>query len=170
MADLTPPDPASADWLGLSERELPVTGALGWASVPGCGAIVTFCGLVRDHSEGRPGVVALEYEAYPEQVGPRLAAIAEEARRRWPDIGRVALLHRTGSLGVGEVSVVVVVSAPHRPQAFAAAAYGIDAIKATVPIWKLETWEGGRSFSECTHPVTTADGVAGPVAAPAEAR
>jgi molybdopterin synthase catalytic subunit len=74
----------------------------------------------------------------------------------------VALLHRIGTLAVGEVSVVVVVSAPHRPEAFAAAAFGIDAIKASVPIWKLETWEGGRSFSECVHPLTVAGAVPGP--------
>ena len=155
---LAPPtDTGVDDWLGLAPRALPVAEALSWATRPWCGAVVTFCGVVRDHSEGRPGVVSLHYEAYEEQVRPRLAAVAAEARRRWPELGRLALLHRVGGLGVGEVSVVVVASTPHRPAAFAAASYGIDAIKATVPIWKLETWEGGRAYSECGHIIGSAD-------------
>lgn len=162
MASATPSGPVAGDWLGLAEGPLPAAEALAWAVTPSCGAVVTFCGVVRDHSEGRPGVVALEYEAYAEQVRPRLASIAAEARRRWSDIGRVALLHRVGPLAVGEISVVVVVSTPHRADAFAAASYGIDAVKATVPIWKLETWEGGRSYSECTHPLDTAAAVPAP--------
>ena len=95
----------------------------------------------------------LEYEAYEDEVGPRLAAIAADARRRWPVLGRVALLHRVGCLTVGETSVVVVVSAPHRPEAFDAARFCIDTLKSTVPIWKRETWEGGSDWATCSHPV-----------------
>jgi molybdopterin synthase catalytic subunit len=129
---------------------------MAWAGRPSCGASVLFSGTVRDHAEGRPGVSSLEYEAYEEEVVPRLAAIAAEARARWPVLGRVAMLHRTGSLGVGETSVVVVVSAPHRPEAFSAARYCIDTLKATVPIWKRETWESGSDWSTCAHPVDEA--------------
>ena len=131
------------DWIALSDEPLPTASALDWSTLPGCGAQVLFRGTVRDHAEGRPGVTELEYEAYPEAATERLTAVVAEARRRWPEIGRVALLHRTGRLQVGECSVIVVVSAPHRGAAFEAAEWCIDTLKATVPIWKRETWEGG---------------------------
>jgi molybdopterin synthase catalytic subunit len=67
--------------------------------------------------------------------------------------GRIALLHRVGPLGVGDVSVVVVASSPHRPEAFEAARHGIDTLKATVPIWKRETWDGGVDWGTCAHDV-----------------
>ena len=126
---------------------------MAWAGLPSCGAVVLFNGTVRDHAEGRPGVSSLEYEAYEEEVVPRLAAIAAEARARWPVLGRVALLHRTGALVVRETSVVVAASAPHRPEAFSAARFCIDTLKATVPIWKRETWEGGTDWGTRSHPV-----------------
>ena len=103
-------------------------------------------------------MTALEYEAYEDAVEPRLAAVAAEARRRWPSVGRVALLHRVGRLEVGEASVLVAVSAPHRDEAFAAARYCIDTVKETVPIWKREEWEGGGDWSPRSHPVTEAAG------------
>lgn len=139
--------------MGLGHEPLAVQAPLEWAVRPDCGAVVLFAGVVRDHAEGRPGVTALEYEAYEGEVEPRLAAIAAEARRRWPATGRLALLHRTGRLVVGETSVVVVASAPHRDDAFAAARWCIDTLKATVPIWKRETWAGGEDWSLCAHPV-----------------
>ena len=126
---------------------------MAWAERPYCGAVVLFTGTVRDHAEGRPGVTALEYEAYEEEVVPRLADIAGEARRRWPVLGRVAVLHRVGALDVGETSVLVAVSAPHRAEAFDAARFCIDTLKTTVPIWKRETWEGGSDWALCSHPV-----------------
>lgn len=143
------------DWLGLTAEPLPVAATLDWATLPSCGGIVLFTGTVRDHADGRPGVSLLEYEAYEEQVVPKLEAIAAEARRRWPELGRIALLHRVGPLEVGEPSVVVTVSAPHRPEAFDAARFGIDTLKATVPIWKRETWEGGTDWGTCAHDVDT---------------
>jgi molybdopterin synthase catalytic subunit len=117
--------------------------ALDWAVRPGCGAVVSFVGTVRDHAEGRPGVTGIEYEAYADHVEPRLSAIASAARDRWDRLGRVVLLHRVGPLGVTEASVVVVTSAPHRDEAFTAARFCIDTLKATVPIWKRESWSGG---------------------------
>lgn len=127
--------------------------ALQWAVLPSCGAVVLFCGTVRDHAEGRPDVTRLTYEAYDEEVQPRLAAIAAEARRRWPTLGRLAILHRTGTLAVEEVSVAIVASAPHRAEAFDVARYAIDTVKTTVPIWKREVWSGGEDWSTCDHPV-----------------
>lgn len=131
------------DWVTLSDQPLPVTAVYEWVVRPDCGGVVVFSGTVRDHAEGRPGVSLLEYEAYESQVLPRLQAIVDHARKQWVDIGRYALLHRIGPMQVTESSVVVAVSTPHRAEAFEAARYGIDTLKATVPIWKREHWEGG---------------------------
>jgi molybdopterin synthase catalytic subunit len=146
------------DWIGLEAEPLPVDAALGWSVRPDCGAQVLFSGTVRDHAEGRPGVSQLEYEAYVDQVKPRLLRIAGEARSRWPALGRIVLLHRIGVLSVGECSVLVVVSSPHRPEAFEAARWCIDTLKATVPIWKRETWEGGVDWGTLAHDVAEVEG------------
>jgi len=132
---------------------------MGWVTLPGCGAQVVFSGTVRDHAEGRSGVSRIEYEAYTEQVEARLADIAREARHRWPMVGRIALLHRVGELTVGEISVLVVVSAPHRAEAFEAARWAIDVLKETVPIWKRETWEGGADWATGAHDLAEIAGV-----------
>jgi len=139
------------DWVELSDRPIQVADILSWVAQPGCGAIDIFCGTVRNHSDGRPGVEKLEYEAYESVVVPRLTEIALEARRRWADIGRLAMVHRTGPLTVGEISVVVAVSTPHRAESFAATQWCIDTLKATVPIWKREIWEGGEDWGLCAH-------------------
>jgi molybdopterin synthase catalytic subunit len=149
LTELTPPK--SGDWVGVGTGSLPVEAAWRWAILPGCGGIVTFCGTVRDHSEDRPGVTWLEYEAYVEQVAPRLTRVAASARERWGEIGRLVLLHRVGRLEVGDVSVVVVASTPHRAEAFAAAQFCIDTLKHTVPIWKRETWSGGTDWTLCSN-------------------
>jgi molybdopterin synthase catalytic subunit len=149
---LDPPD-GRDDWVGITTDALAVGAVATFVERADCGASVVFTGAVRDHSEGRAGVRSLEYEAYEEEVTPRLASIAAEARSRWPTVGRLALLHRTGLLAVGEASVVVAVSAPHRDAAFEAARFCIDTLKATAPIWKREAWEGGEDWSSCTHPV-----------------
>lgn len=133
-------------WVGLTSDPVPVTQASDWVIVPNCGAAVTFNGVARDHSEGRPDVSALEYEAYVEQVEPRLLAIADEARVRWPDLGRIAMIHRMGPVDISDSAVVVAVSSPHREHAFLAAKFCIDTLKATVPIWKREAWDGGESW------------------------
>ena len=105
--------------------------------------MVTFTGTVRDHAEGREGVTGLVYEAYEEHAVARLAAVATEVRGRHPGVGRLAVLHRVGPLGVTDAAVVVTASAPHRDEAFAAARLAIDATKASVPIWKRETFGAG---------------------------
>lgn len=139
------------DWIALTEEPLPVTEATTWATTPSSGAVVTFLGVVRDHSEGRPGVTGLTYEAYDEVARARMGEIAEEVRRRWPAIERLALLHRTGKLELSEPSVAVVMSSPHRPEAFEAARFAIDTLKETVPIWKREHWAGGDDWGLCAH-------------------
>lgn len=138
--------PLDDTWLGLSEEPLPLTAVSEWAVRPHCGALVVFTGTVRDHAQGRPEVSSLEYEAYVEAVEPRLKVVADDARCRWPDLGRLAMLHRIGLLAIEEAAVVVAASAPHRGDAFAAARFCIDAVKESVPIWKMETWNGGQSW------------------------
>jgi molybdopterin synthase catalytic subunit len=84
----------------------------------------------------------LEYEAYEEHVEKVLRSVADEAREKWPSVGRIVLLHRVGEIAIGESAVVVAVSAPHRPEAFEAARHCIDTVKKTAPIWKREAWSG----------------------------
>lgn len=139
-------------WVGLSDADLPLAEVSAWAVRPDCGAVVTFSGTARDHSTGRDGVEVLEYEAYEEQVLPRLAALADEVRLRWPDVGRIAMIHRVGPVPIGSSAVVVAVSSPHRDAAFLAARFCIDTLKATVPIWKRERWRDGESWGlEAQH-------------------
>lgn len=140
------------DWVAIAAGPLPVGRATDWAVRPDCGAVVTFSGTARDHAEGRTGVTGLVYEAYEEQVVPRMAAIAVEARARW-DVGRLVLLHRVGPVAVGESSVVVVASSAHREEAFAAARFAIDRLKATVPIWKRERWDDGDDWGQGAVPI-----------------
>lgn len=137
---------ANDTWIGLSEEPLPLDDVTAWVQRPDCGAVVTFTGMVRDHSEGRPVVSELEYEAYEGEVERRLGQLADDMRARWPDLGRIALLHRSGVLALGDIAVVVAVGAPHRDAAFEACRHGIDTLKATVPIWKRERWSGGESW------------------------
>ena len=132
--------------MALTDEALPVGAATDWAVRPDCGAVVVFTGTVRDSADGRDGVTLLEYEAYAEPAVARMTELADEARTRWPGVGRVALLHRTGPLRVTEPAVVVAVSAPHRGEAFDAARWCIDTLKATVPIWKKETWADGEDW------------------------
>jgi molybdopterin synthase catalytic subunit len=162
VPELPPTD--TDDWFGLGDGELPATAALDWAVRPDCGAVVLFSGTARDHSAGREGVTELEYEAYEEHVVPRFAAIAAEARSRWTTVGRIALLHRLGPVPVGTSSVIVVVSAPHRGEAFEAARFCIDTLKATVPIWKREVWDGGESWALDAQHIVDVDELAPPSA------
>jgi molybdopterin synthase catalytic subunit len=113
-----------------------------------CGAVVTFLGTVRDLT-GEHVTVALDYEAYPAMAEKKLAEIEQDTRSRWP-VGDVVLVHRLGHLEVGEVSVAVAVSCPHRADAFAACRHAIDRLKELVPIWKKENWADGST--EWVHP------------------
>ncbi len=114
---------------------------------PAAGCTVLFTGTVRDHSPGRDGVSQLEYEAYDEVVEEKLRDIAVEAMERW-SILKVAAVHRTGSLSIGESAVMVAVSSAHRTDGFPAARYIIDELKSRAPIWKKEHWPGGAEWVE----------------------
>jgi molybdopterin synthase catalytic subunit len=115
---------------------------------PDCGAVVTFLGTVRDLTDGRV-TVALDYDAYPGMAEKKMAAIEADTRSRWP-VGGMMMVHRLGHLEVGDVSVAVAISCPHRGQAFDACRYAIDQLKEFVPIWKKENWADGST--EWVHP------------------
>lgn len=151
-------NPMVRDRVELSDVALNVGGMYEWVLDDGCGAVVVFSGTVRDHADGRAGVVSLEYEAYREVALRRMNEVVAEARRRHPSLGRVAVAHRVGELGLKESSVVVAVSAPHRPEAFDAARFCIDAIKGSVPIWKKERWADGVDWgTNATSPIPVAE-------------
>ena len=115
---------------------------------PHCGAVALFLGTVRDLT-GDQVTAFLDYDAYPPMAEKKLAEIEAEVRSRWP-VGDVAMVHRLGRLAVGEVSVAVAVSCPHRADAFAACRHAIDRLKELVPIWKRENWADGTT--EWVHP------------------
>ncbi|MEJ6510837.1 MAG: molybdenum cofactor biosynthesis protein MoaE [Acidimicrobiales bacterium] len=146
--------PTSEDWIALTDQSLDVGIATDWVALPGCGAVVVFSGLVRDHADGSSGVTHIDYEAWAEQVIPRLTAVADEARRRWPDLGRVALWHREGRVLLSGSSVVVAVSSPHRGAAFDACEFAIDTLKESVPIWKKEFFDGGSQWARAAQHIT----------------
>ena len=108
---------------------------------PTTGATCTFLGTTRDHNDGRT-VTELEYEAYPEMAVAEMRKIGDEARQRWP-ITHIAIVHRIGVVPIGEASVVIAVSSPHRVAAFEACHFAIDRLKETVPVWKRELFEDG---------------------------
>ena len=115
---------------------------------PKAGAVVLFLGTTRVQNEGRR-VVRLEYEAFAGMAEREMATLAARARRRWR-LCRVAMVHRTGVVPVGQVSVGVAISSGHRPEAFAAGRWLIDRLKKTVPIWKREHFRGGRVWIGAT--------------------
>jgi molybdopterin synthase catalytic subunit len=122
---------------------LDATEALAFVGDPGVGGTCVFLGTVRDRSEAGE-VTSLTYEAWDELALRRLEEIAGEMLERWP-LSRVAILHRTGELPVGEISVVVACSSPHRAEAFEACRHGIERLKEDVPIWKKEHLVAGES-------------------------
>lgn len=156
--DPSVPEPPAGDrWVACVDAPLDAGVASAWVVDPACGAVVTFTGTARDHAGDRTGVHLLEYEAYEEHVVPALDRVADALFARWP-VGRAALWHRTGVLAVTDVAVVVAVSTPHRGEAFDAARWAIDEIKATAPIWKREHWDGGVDWGRCDHGAERSDG------------
>jgi len=112
------------------------------------GAVVLFLGTVREMTDGRK-TVALDYEAYPAMAQTKMAELEADARNKWP-VDNVGIVHRLGHLEVGDVSVAVAISCPHRQQAFEAGKFLIDQLKLTVPIWKKENFSDGTT--EWVHP------------------
>lgn len=130
----------------LSSDPIDLTDVVAAVSDPAAGATAAFLGLTRNHNQGRV-VTLLEYEAYPGMAEQEMERIGLEAARRWA-IHKIAVVHRTGPVPVGEASVAIAVSAAHRKEAFAACEFIIDRLKETVPIWKKEYFEGGDAWIE----------------------
>jgi molybdopterin synthase catalytic subunit len=128
-----------------------------WATTPGTGAVVTFTGTVRDHSDGLHAVVAIDYEVFERAARSRLWELGSRALGTFDGLGRVALIHRQGSVALGEGSVWVVVSAAHRGDAFEAATYCIDVLKEALPVWKREVTQDGVSHSAPGTPIADLD-------------
>jgi molybdopterin synthase catalytic subunit len=110
------------------------------------GAAVVFFGVVRNHNLGRK-VERLEYDAYAEMAEKEMQKIAAEVRSQWP-VTDIAIQHRTGRLEIGEASLLVAVSSPHRREAFGAASALVNRFKETVPVWKKEVFEAGEEWLE----------------------
>jgi len=112
------------------------------------GAVVLFLGTVREMTAGKQ-TVALDYDGYPEMAKVKMGELESQARERFPVI-EVTIMHRLGHLELGDISVAVAVSSPHRADAFEAGRFIIDTLKETVPIWKKENWADGST--EWVHP------------------
>ncbi len=130
----------------LTRKPLNRDTLIGAVSHPSVGGIVVFEGVVRDNARGKQ-IRYLEYEVYPEMAEQQICTIIAEAERRW-GVERVAVAHRFGRLEIGEASVIIVVAAPHRAEAFDACRYIIDTLKTTVPIWKKEVASNGEEWVE----------------------
>ena len=138
--------PEGDDWVGLSADPLPVGAVTDWVGRPDCGAS-------RSSAATPATTPAIARASTSWSTRPTRSRPCRGCRPWWPrcgpagpTVGRVAILHRTGALAVGDTAVVVAVSTPHRAEAFAAARFAIDAVKASVPIWKKERWDGGDDW------------------------
>jgi molybdopterin synthase catalytic subunit len=147
------PSTSASTWVAVTETPLSSDELSAWVVRPNCGAIVTFSGVVRDHSRARDEVLALEYETSTKLAERRIYEIVAVVRKRWPSLEGVAIHHRIGRVELSETTVIVAVSSPHRSDAFDAARFCIDTLKETVPMWKREIWEGGSAWSEETSPL-----------------
>jgi molybdopterin synthase catalytic subunit len=133
----------------LTTDPIDVTTALNYLQSEQAGAIDLFLGVVRDNTQERP-VDRLEYEAYDRMAISEMQKIAHEAQQQWP-ILRYAIIHRKGTLQIGEMAVLIGVATAHRADAFDACRYIIDTIKKTVPIWKKEVFTSGEEWVNA-HP------------------
>lgn len=133
----------------ISQQQLNITSCIEWVMSPDTGGLDVFIGTVRNATKGKP-VIRLEFEAYEPMAIAELEKILKQVTDRWP-VQKVLIHHRTGILQVGEVPVVIAVSAAHREAAFEACRYIIDTLKETVPIWKKEVFEDGEVWV-AAHP------------------
>jgi molybdopterin converting factor subunit 1 len=141
---LIPPVSGGVDIYDVTDAPLSLDALVAAVGQNSSGAIASFLGVVRGHARGRQ-VDHLEYDAYSEMAVAKMRQIGDEIRSRWP-VDRVAILHRVGSLGVGEASVAIVIGSPHRHEALQACAYAIERLKEIVPIWKKEIWSDGAEW------------------------
>jgi len=137
--------------VSLTDQSIEPAAILAQVASRDAGAVVLFLGTTREFTHGRR-TASLDYECYPEMAEKKLAELEAEARRRWPLTG-CSIVHRLGHLELGEASIAIAVSSPHRHDAFAAGQWLIDTIKQDVPIWKQENWADG--ISEWVHPGMT---------------
>lgn len=133
----------------ISANPLDVTSCASWLASPDCGGIDIFVGTVRNNTKGR-SVVQLAFEAYEKMAIAEMQKIATYALSNWP-LQKILIHHRTGSLAVGEIPVIIGAAAAHRDAAFDACRYAIDTLKQTVPIWKKEIFEDGE-YWVAAHP------------------
>ena len=136
--------PVSGGAFLLSDEPLSIERVVDEVRDDEAGAIATFTGTTRISSRGRR-VTRLEYEAYEGMAENVMRGIAQELRKRY-NVSNVAIHHRIGTVGIGETSVVIAVSAPHRADALAACGDAIDALKEQVPLWKKEVYDGGEEW------------------------
>ena len=129
--------------VGVTSEPLSLDAVLAFVADPSAGGTCVFVGTVRDHGEAG-SVVGLTYEAWVEVAEQRMRDLADEIVAGWP-VCKVALVHRIGDLVVGEASVIVAVSTPHRAEAFDATRHGIERLKVDVPIWKKESLQSGEA-------------------------
>jgi len=133
------------DFISLSTQPIDVAAAIALAGDSSAGAIDIFLGVTRSElNSNRKRLLALDYEAYTEMALHQMNSLANEARQRWM-IGKIILIHRTGRVEVGQPSVLIAVSTPHRAESFDACRFLIDSIKSQATIWKREIWEDGNS-------------------------
>ncbi len=149
------PVPTSSDLILLVREPIDAPALIQHVRTAGDGAIVTFDGCVRNQSHGRR-TLYLDYEAYETMAIAKMREIAGELHTKF-SIDRVAIAHRLGRLEIGETSVFIAVSAPHRPAAFEACRYAIDTLKRTVPIWKKEYFEDGAVWADGEVPPAPQD-------------
>ncbi len=131
----------------ITEKPISIDEVSALMSDPAYGAVTIFQGVVRNRT-GTRNVDHLEYDAYPEMAEEIMAQIADEVHDRWPEIGKVAIVHRIGRLEVGEVALVAAVSSPHREPTYDALRYIVNKVKESLPIWKKEVWEDGEAWIE----------------------
>jgi molybdopterin synthase catalytic subunit/molybdopterin converting factor small subunit len=136
--------PVSGGDLRLVEEPIDVAAVLAQVERPEAGAIASFIGTVRASSRDRD-VLHLEYEAYEGMAEEVMEQLAATLKVKY-DLSEVAITHRVGRVGIGEASVAIAISAPHRQDALAACAEAIDTLKHTVPLWKKEVYEGGEEW------------------------
>src|SRR4051812_38238462 len=131
------------DWLNILATPLPTAAAVDFVSSPEAGGVAIFLGTTRTETspDGDP-LLALHYESYAEMAARQLQELAQRVREKWPVL-KLVILHRTGRVEVGQPSVVIAVSTPHRAEAFEACRFLIDTLKAEVSIWKQEVWAEG---------------------------
>lgn len=143
---IIPPVAGGSDLVGLTETPITAAALADKVRASGVGAIVTFEGTVRDNARGKK-VVRLHYEAFGEMAQKQLLKITQDAQKKWPD-AIISVMHRTGTLEIGEVSVAIAVGSPHRAEAFETCRFVIEELKRDVTIWKRELYEGSAEWVE----------------------